>query len=165
MGGACPSCGERLYAAASGKPVGESFGGTGQGITLTDAVFTRDGRSIAVMDSGGRMTVYDVATHRRTGEAIRGTIGGNAVRSPREDVVAASTRDGRVQLFDLARKASLGVLADGNRDGVQALAFAADGSKVLVLDAAGTLHERLVEPGAVSAAVCARAGAPLSRTE
>ncbi|WP_344896046.1 protein kinase domain-containing protein [Nonomuraea antimicrobica] len=156
---------ERLYDTASGKPVGEPFGSTGQGITLTDAVFTRDGRSIAVVDSGGRMTVYDVATRRRAGEVIRENTVGNAVRSPREDVVAASTQDGRVQLFDVARKASLGVLADGNQDGVQALAFAADGSKVLVLDGAGTMREQLVEPGAVAAAVCARAGGSLNRTE
>ncbi|MEV1174901.1 hypothetical protein AB0J09_41575, partial [Nonomuraea sp. NPDC049784] len=156
---------ERLYDAASGQPVGGPFGGAGQGITLTDAVFTRDGRSLAIVDSGGRLTVYEVATRRPAGEAIRGNLSGYAVRSPREDVVAAVTRDDRVQLFDLAGKASLGVLADGNQYGVQALAFAADGSKVLVLDGNGTIREQLVEPGAVAAAVCARAGNPLSRTE
>ncbi|MEV0828836.1 serine/threonine-protein kinase [Nonomuraea rubra] len=156
---------ERLYDAASGRPIGGPFGGAGQGITLTDAVFTRDGRSLAIVDSGGRLIVYDVATRRPAGEAIRGNLSGYAVRSPREDVVAAVTRDDRVQLFDLEGKASLGVLADGNQYGVQALAFAADGSKVLVLDGNGTIREQLVEPGAVAAAVCARAGNPLSRTE
>ncbi|MFB4289665.1 serine/threonine-protein kinase [Nonomuraea sp. ATR24] len=156
---------ERLYDAASGRPIGGPFGGAGQGITLTDAVFTRDGRSLAVVDSGGRLTVYDVATRRPAGEAIRGNLSGHAVRSPREDVVAAVTRDDRVQLFDLAGRASLGVLADANQYGVQALAFAADGTKVLVLDGNGTVREQLVEPGAVAAAVCARAGSPLSRTE
>ncbi|MEV1005228.1 serine/threonine-protein kinase [Nonomuraea sp. NPDC050202] len=156
---------ERLYEVASGEPMGEPFGGSGQGIMLSAAVFTRDGRSIAIVDLGGRMTVYNVATRRPAGEAIRGNLAGAAVRSPREDVVAASTRDGRVRLFDLARKASLGELPDGNRDGVQALAFTADGSKVLVLNGAGTVREQPVEPGAVATAVCARAGKPLSTAE
>ncbi|MEU8319663.1 serine/threonine-protein kinase [Nonomuraea sp. NPDC048881] len=156
---------ERLYEVASGEPMGEPFGGSDQGVTLSAAVFTRDGRSIAVVDLGGRMTVYDVATRRPAGEPIMGNLAGAAVRSPREDVVAASTRDGRVRLFDLARKAPLGELPDGNRDGVQALAFTADGSKVLVLDGAGTVREQPVEPGAVAKAVCARAGQPLDRAQ
>jgi WD40 repeat protein len=157
-----------LYDAASGKPMGEPFGGTGQGVTVTDVIFTRDGGSLAVVDSAGRLTVYDTATRRQSGQAIRGRLTGgpgDAVRSPREDVVAASTRDGRVQLFDLAAGASLGMLGDGNLDGVQSLAFAADGSKVLVLDYTGAVREQLVEPGRVAAAVCARAGTPLSAAE
>ncbi|NUP83954.1 MAG: protein kinase [Nonomuraea sp.] len=159
---------QRLYDAASGRPLGEPFGGTGDGVTLTDAVYTRDGGSVAVVDSGGLVTVYDVATRRRRGQGVRGRLnsgGGAAVRSPREDVVAAVTRDGRVQLFDLAAGAGLGVLGDGNLEGVQALAFTADGSKVLVLDGTGAVRTQPVEPEAVAAAVCARAGKPLSASE
>ncbi|MGP3962631.1 serine/threonine-protein kinase [Nonomuraea sp. 3N208] len=164
---AVASSAQQLFDAASGRPRGAAFGGTGQGTTITGVVFTRDGGEVAAVDSRGRVTVYDVATHRQSGQAIRGRVGGGAiaVRSPREDVVAVGTRDGRVQLFDLAAGADLGVLRDGHEQGLAALAFSADGSKVLVLDGAGTQREQLVEPGQVAAAVCARAGKPLSAAE
>ncbi|RVX39281.1 serine/threonine protein kinase [Nonomuraea polychroma] len=158
---------QQLFDAASGRPRGAAFGGTGQGTTVVGVVFTRDGGEVAAVDSRGRVTVYDVATHRQIGQAIRGRVGGGeiAVRSPREDVVAVGTRDGRVQLVDLAAGADLGVLRDGHELGPAALAFSADGSKVLVLDGAGTVRERLVDPGQMVAAVCARAGKPLSAAE
>ncbi|MDP4506155.1 WD40 repeat domain-containing serine/threonine-protein kinase [Nonomuraea turcica] len=165
---AAASDAQQLFDAASGTRRGGAFGGTGQGTTITGVMFTRDGGKVAAVDSRGRVTVYDVATHRQSGEPIRGRLGGRgavAARSPREDVAAVTTQDGRVQLFDLAAGADLGVLRDGAVEGPMALAFSADGSKVVELDGSGMVREQLVGPGHVAAAVCARAGVPLSGAE
>ncbi|MER6945502.1 serine/threonine-protein kinase [Nonomuraea sp. NPDC000554] len=157
---------QRLFDVASGKQLGKVFGGTGQGTTISDVLFTRDGRSVAAVDSRGRVTVFDAATRRQVGQPARGRLnGGNvAARSPREDVIAVAA-GGRVQLFDLATGADLGLLRDGSQGELYGMAFAADGSSVLTLDSTGVVREELVEPGRMAAAICSRAGRPLSPAE
>ncbi|MEU7746983.1 serine/threonine-protein kinase [Nonomuraea sp. NPDC049158] len=158
-----------LFDAASGRRLGKPFGGTGQGTTVTDVVFTHDGRSLAVVDSRGRVSVYDTATGKRARQAALGRLEGGdvAVRSPSEDVVALVTRDHRLRLVDLAAGADLGTLddGDGSNGDLYGPAFTADGSGVLTLDEAGALRERPVEPGKMVAAICARAGRSLSPGE
>ncbi|NUW33302.1 protein kinase [Nonomuraea sp. SMC257] len=155
-----------LLDAASGKPLGAAFGSNGRQSGVIGAQFTLDGRAIAVMDQSGRVTSYDVATRARLGQEVRGTFDGHVGdRSPREDVVALSTGSGRIQLFDLTAGAGLGTVRDGDLRGVAALAFSADGSSVLSVDSTGALHERPVAPGAMTSAICARAGRPLSAAE
>ncbi|MEU4233810.1 WD40 repeat domain-containing serine/threonine protein kinase [Nonomuraea sp. NPDC026600] len=155
-----------LLDAASGKPLSTAFGSNGRQSGVIGAQFTRDGRAIAVMDQSGRITSYDVATRGRLGQEARGMLDGRVGdRSPREDVVALSTESGRIQLFDLTAGAGLGTVRDGDLRGVAALAFSADGSSVMSVDSTGHLHERPVTPGAMTSAICARAGRPLSATE
>ncbi|MEU8143799.1 serine/threonine-protein kinase [Nonomuraea sp. NPDC048901] len=158
-----------LFDAASGRRLGKPFGGTGRGTTVTDVVFTHDGRSLAVVDSRGRVSVYDTATGKRARQAALGRLEGGdvAVRSPSEDVVALVTRDHRLRLVDLAAGADLGTLDDGDGSGgkLYGPAFTTDGSGVLTLDEAGALRERPVEPGKMVAAICARTGRSLSPGE
>ncbi|MFG1689354.1 protein kinase [Nonomuraea sp. NPDC049269] len=159
---------QHLFDAASGRRLGKPFGGTGQGTTVTDVVFTHDGRSLAVVDSRGRMSIYDTATRQRVRQAALGPLAGGdvAARSPREDVVALVTHDHRVRLVDLAAGADLGTLGDGADHGdLYGPAFTADGSGVNILDDEGTVREQPVEPGKVVAAICARAGRSLSPGE
>ncbi|MEQ4719438.1 serine/threonine-protein kinase [Nonomuraea sp. B19D2] len=158
---------QRLFDSASGKSLGSPFGGTGRGTTVTDVVFTRDSRSVAIADTRGRVTVYDAATRRPVGPVARGELNGGdvAARSPREDVIAIGTQGGRVQLFDLTAGTSLGMLRDGNLEGLTGLTFSADGSSVLILDGTGAVREQPVAPDKVAAAVCARAGSPLTTAE
>jgi WD40 repeat protein/predicted Ser/Thr protein kinase len=157
-----------LFDAASGRRLGKPFGGTGQGTTVTDVVFTHDGRSLAVADSRGRVSVYDTATGKRARQAALGRLAGGdvAARSPSEDVVALVTQDHRLRLVDLATGADLGTLDDGDGNGnLYGPAFTADGSGVTTLDEEGAVRERPVEPGKVVAAICARAGRSLSPGE
>ncbi|TMR27938.1 serine/threonine-protein kinase, partial [Nonomuraea zeae] len=155
---------QQLFDAASGRPMGEAFGGSGG---LADLVFTRDGRSLAGVDARGRVTLYDVATRRQSGPVLRSALGGDAlaVRSPRADLVAVGAGDGRVHLFDLGSGTDVGALRDGNLAGLAGLAFTADGTSVLALDGTGALREQPVDPDKVAAAVCARAGSPITSAE
>ncbi|NJP91060.1 protein kinase [Nonomuraea sp. FMUSA5-5] len=156
----------RLFDAATGRQLGAPFGISGQSSTVVDFVFTRDGSSIAVVDGRGRITLYDVAKHRRLSQAGRdGGLTGHAARSPREDVMAIGTKSGQVRLFDLKAGTSLGLLRDGAVGGLADVAFSADGSSVTTVDKTGNLSEHPVEPAKMAAAVCARAGRPLTEGE
>ncbi|MBB6344208.1 WD40 repeat protein/predicted Ser/Thr protein kinase [Nonomuraea muscovyensis] len=156
---------QHLFEAASGRRAGGPFG-TGRGTTVEDMVFSRDGRSVAAVDFRGRVTVHHTATRRLLRETPGTAPGqGDAARSPREDVIAVITNAGEVELHDLATGTALGGLGDAGLGVPHAVTFSADGAKVVVLDGAGVVRERVVEPGAMAAAVCARAGTPLSVAE
>ncbi|MFI9592687.1 serine/threonine-protein kinase [Nonomuraea sp. NPDC052265] len=156
----------RLLDAATGRQLGAPLGMRGQGSTVIDFAFSHDGSSVAVVDGRGRVTAFDVATRRRTGQVGQGGgLVGDAVTSPRENVIAISAKTGRVRLFDLATGTDLGLLRDGDVGGVDALAFSADGTALTTVDRTGLPHEHPVEPGKMAAAICARAGAPLTPAE
>ncbi|WP_327086142.1 protein kinase [Nonomuraea sp. NBC_01738] len=157
---------QRLFDAATGKPAGKAFGGTGRATVASTVLFTRDGHALATVDTRGRVRTWDVATGRALGAGAGGPLDGllGAAASPREDVVAVAGTDRRVRLFDLAAGASLGALRDGGA-GVSAVRFSQDGNVVRWLDGVGGLHEQAIEPGAVFSAVCGRAGAALTAAE
>ncbi|RSN11616.1 hypothetical protein DMB42_13645 [Nonomuraea sp. WAC 01424] len=156
----------RLLDATTGRQLGAPFGMRGQDSTVIDFAFSHGGSSVAVVDGRGRVTTFDLATRRRTGQVGQGgELVGEATMSPRENVIAVSTKSGRVQLLDLATGAPLGLLRDGDVGGVGALAFSADGTAVTTVDLAGLPHERPVEPAKMAAAICARSGAPLTPAE
>ncbi|NRQ30528.1 protein kinase [Nonomuraea sp. NN258] len=156
----------RLYDTATGRRLGAPFGQSGQNSTVIDFVFSRDGSSVAVVDGRGRVTVFDLATRTQIGQIDQGgELVGEAAASPREDVVAVATRSGRVRLFDMKAGVNLGFLRDGDVGGLAALSFSADGTGVTTLDNTGVLRHHPIEPGAMAAAVCARAGRPLTEAE
>ncbi|MEU6999978.1 serine/threonine-protein kinase [Nonomuraea sp. NPDC046570] len=158
----------RLVDAATGRPAGEPFGGGG-----TKVFFTRSGRAVVVLDERGRLTLWDAAAPGRGVPVTQGRFGGVPVAaySPREDVVAVGTRDGRVQLFDPVAGTLLGTLMDtgGGQDPdlgeSRSVVFTAGGAAVAAVGGNGVVREWPVEPERVTKAVCARAGSTLSPQE
>ncbi|MEU7891794.1 WD40 repeat domain-containing serine/threonine protein kinase [Nonomuraea sp. NPDC049152] len=160
---------QSLLDAATGKPLGAPFGGEGMRV-----FFTRSGRELAVLDSRGRLTLWDAATRRRLNPVTRGARGNSAdyatAYSPAEDVVAVGGR-GRVLLFDPVKGVSLGTYPDAGGaefaggGWIQSVAFTADGSSLLTMDGKGVVREQPVAPAKVLAAVCARAGGTLTEAQ
>ncbi|GAB2443104.1 hypothetical protein GCM10027187_01900 [Streptosporangium sandarakinum] len=155
----------RILDAATGKPLGDAFDGAGRGFRILQMFFARRGKALATVDSRGHLTLWDVATHRPVTPAARGklTYAQAAAYSPREDVAAAITDSGRVQLFDLTAGASLGTLEATQE--VLSTAFTADGSALLALDRDGAVHRWTVSADGLAKAACARAGRTLTQAE
>ncbi|WP_181019407.1 serine/threonine-protein kinase [Nonomuraea typhae] len=161
----------RVLSVATGNPAGAAFGGTGRESLVVGLHFDRAGTSLYVIDSRRRLTVWDLATYRRTG-AIANGAGEISARSPREDLIATwGGHDGRIRLFDPVSGTTLGMLRDigGGLDPEKretiSLAFSADGGTLLALDRDGSVHEHPVGAERVAAAVCARAGRSLTEAE
>ncbi|MFI7440638.1 WD40 repeat domain-containing serine/threonine protein kinase [Nonomuraea indica] len=151
-----------LLDAATGRRVGAPFGGEGVRV-----FFTHTGEELVVLDSRGRVTLWDAATRRILGAAVRGADGMSAAYSPTEDIVAVGGK-GRVLLFDPFSETGLGAYPDAGGAGpdgggwIRSLAFTADGSSLLTVDDKAVVREQPVAPAKVLAAVCARAGGPLT---
>ncbi|WP_431892920.1 serine/threonine-protein kinase [Nonomuraea sp. bgisy101] len=160
---------QSLLDAATGKPLGAPFGGEGMRV-----FFTRSGRQLAVLDSRGRLTLWDAATRRRLNPVTRGAQGNSAdyatAYSPTEDVVAVGGK-GRVLLFDPVKGVSLGTYPDAGGaefaggGWIKSVAFTTDGSSLLTMDGKAVVREQPVAPAKVLAAVCARAGGTLTEAQ
>ncbi|MFI6295579.1 WD40 repeat domain-containing serine/threonine protein kinase [Nonomuraea sp. NPDC050790] len=157
--------------AATGRPAGPAFGGSGTDGAVAGLHFDRAGGTLFVIDTRERMTGWDLTAFRRTG-AVAGGVGEISARSPREDVVAAwNAADGRIRLYEPVSGTTLATLRDtgGSMDPqvreVLSLAFSADGATLLALGRDGRLNRHPVAPAGVAAAVCARAGRSLSEAE
>ncbi|MGV9302776.1 serine/threonine-protein kinase [Nonomuraea sp. NPDC003727] len=153
---------QSLLDAATGRRVGAPFGGEGVRV-----FFTRTGRQLVVLDSRGRVTLWDAATRRRLSPVARGADGMSAAYSPTEDVVAVGGK-ARLLLFDPISGVSLGGYPDAGgaeADGggwIRSVVFTDDGTSVLTVDEKGVVREQPVAPAKVLAAVCARAGGALT---
>ncbi|MGN9843919.1 protein kinase domain-containing protein [Nonomuraea sp. H19] len=163
---------ERLLDAATGKSSGKSFGSSGMDTSGAKVFFTHSGRSVVVLDSRGRMTLWDAVTRRR-GPVSHGTPGilPAAAYSPREDLVAVGVTDGRVQLFDPSSGTTLGTLVDTGGGQVpaaaqlQSVAFTPDGSAVVTVALNGAVHQHLIDPERMAKEACTRAGRTLTAQE
>ncbi|MBB2741612.1 UNVERIFIED_ORG: WD40 repeat protein [Microbispora rosea subsp. rosea] len=162
----------RLIDLSTGRQAGPA---TTSGTTGTNAVrimaagFSPDGRTLAVEDASGRLTFWELATGRRRGPVLRDA-GTEAISSllfsPVGDAAATVSVDGTVQLWDVATPAKLGRPTPGTgADLVAAAAFASGGRVLRVLDDAGVVREVTVDPVALVAAVCSRAGRTLTEAE
>ncbi|WP_406317829.1 serine/threonine-protein kinase [Streptosporangium sp. NBC_01639] len=165
----------RLVDVATGKAVGRPYGAPASNVRVAALAFSKDGSRIAVgsgIGSGGdveagRLSVWDTATRSSRGAQLRaGTAGVFLLAySPRGDVVAAVVDDKKVLLWDVNSGMRLGQPIAAHTDHIESLAFNADGSRLLSVDATGTLAEHVVDPDQAASAVCARAGRTLTEAE
>ncbi|MEV4188139.1 WD40 repeat domain-containing protein, partial [Streptosporangium canum] len=165
----------RLVDVATGKAAGRPYGAAAPNVRVTGLAFSKDGSRIAVgagIGSGGdvdagRLSVWDTATRSSRGAQLRaGTAGVFLLAySPRGDVVAAVVDGKKVLLWDVNSGMRLGQPIAVHTDHIESLAFTADGSRLLSVDATGTLAEHVVDPDQVASAVCARAGRTLTGAE
>ncbi|MDP9840882.1 WD40 repeat protein [Streptosporangium lutulentum] len=158
---------QRLLDTVTGKPFGDAYGSRGTGSPMISLAFSRDGARFATADRAGRISVWETATRRRVGVLIRGGAGAGAglVHSPRGDVIAAGAGERAVALWDIATGRRLGQPITVGTGDLRSLAFAEDGSRLIMIDVDGVLTEHPVDPELAARAVCARAGRTLSREE
>ncbi|MFF5208155.1 protein kinase [Streptosporangium sp. NPDC000396] len=160
---------QRMLDVATGKAFGDTYGSPTVSVPVTSLAFSKDGSRFATADLGGRISAWETGGRRRVGSLIRsGTRGRTEVGlaySPRGDVVAATVDDRSVALWDLATGRRLGQPITTGTGDLRALAFTADGSRLITVDSAGTLAEHPVAPERVAAEVCARADRTLSPEE
>ncbi|SEG17518.1 Protein kinase domain-containing protein [Nonomuraea solani] len=169
---AVAGAGQLLLDAATGKPVTGPFSASGSDTTGIRIFFLHQSRGLVVLDSRGRLTLWDTAG-KPLGPVARGDFGSLpiAAHSPREDVIAVGAENGRVQVFDAATGTSLGTLLDtgGGQDPdagqLQSIAFTADGAGVVTVDLNGTVRTHAVGPAGVIRAICGRAGGSLTAAE
>ncbi|WP_214324342.1 WD40 repeat domain-containing serine/threonine protein kinase [Nonomuraea sediminis] len=152
-----------LLDAATGKPSGAGFQGTGRVTKLVHAAFTGSGELVTA-DNHGRLTVWNRQGSPRL--VVNGPTGApdELAVSPVEDLAAVVGSDGRVRLYDLALGRPVGALP-AERGSVRLAAFTANGTRLLTFDDLGGRHEHLVTPSAVADALCRRFARPLSEQE
>ncbi|MGW4793974.1 protein kinase domain-containing protein [Nonomuraea sp. NPDC004297] len=163
---------QRLLDATTGRPVTRPFSARGKDTAGIRTFFLHKGDGLVVLDSRGRLTLWDTVGKRLT-SVVRDKSGGLSIAaySPRDDLVAVGATDGRVQLFDPVTGTGLGTLRDsgGGQDPatgqLQSIAFTADGTGVVILDLNGKVRTHLVEPVSVIRAICRRASGSLTTTE
>lgn len=152
-----------LLDAATGKPAGAGFHGTGRVSKLVYAAFTRSGELVTA-DNHGRLTVWNQqGSPRMVVKGPPGSPDGLAV-SPAEDLAAVIGSEGRVRLYDLAFGRPIGALP-ADRGAVRLAAFTGDGARLITFDDLGGRHEHPVTPSAVADALCRRSARPLSEQE
>ncbi|GGP03267.1 protein kinase [Nonomuraea glycinis] len=163
---------QRLLDAATGQSVTAPFSATGRDTIGTRIFFLHNGEGVVVLDSRGRLTLWDT-TGKRLGPGIREKSGDLSIAaySPRGDIIAIGAGDGRVRLLDPTTGTSLGTLPDsgGGQDPdtgqLQSIAFTADGTGVVTLGLNGVARTHIVEPAGVIRAICRRAGGSLTTAE
>ncbi|MFI6735332.1 protein kinase [Nonomuraea sp. NPDC050451] len=164
--------GQRLLDAATGGSVTGPFGAGGRDTAGLRVFFLHKGDGVVVLDSRGRLTLWDTAGKRR-GPVVRGEAGDLSIAaySPRDDVVAVGATDGKVRLFDPVTGTSLGTLRDsgGGQDSemgqLKSIAFTADGAGVVTLDLNGVARTHVIEPAGVIRAICRRTSGSLTTAE
>ncbi|MEU6431650.1 WD40 repeat domain-containing serine/threonine protein kinase [Microbispora sp. NPDC046973] len=162
----------RLIDLSTGRPSGPATtsGSTGiRAVRVSQSGFSPDGRILAIGDTSGRLTFWDLSTGRRRGPVFKSASTAGIFSmpfSPRGDVAATVLVDGTVQLWDVATPAKLGTSMPGTgADLVAAAAFASGGRVLRVLDETGTLREVSADPADLVATVCSRAGRTLTEAE
>ncbi|MBB2913193.1 WD40 repeat protein [Streptosporangium becharense] len=157
----------RMLDASTGEPFGDVYGSPSGSIPTVAIAFGEGGARFVTADQVGRMSVFATGGRGRVGTLIRSgaTSERGLAYSPRGDVIAAAVGDRSVALWDIATGQRLGPPIATHMGDFRSLAFSADGSRLVVVDAAGTLTEYPVQPEDVARAVCGRAGRTLSRQE
>ena len=111
-----------------------------QGLELTDAVYSPDGRRIATSGQKGSVVVWDAATAEQVSRApdAVGPVDDVAF-SPDSLLLAVAGRDGRARLIDVATGRVQSELKGSDRP-VYAVAFTSNGQQALTADDKGIIR-------------------------
>jgi WD40 repeat protein len=111
-----------------------------QGLWLTDAIFSPDGRLIATSGQNGSVVIWDARTAAmRVRVPDLGTVVDDVAFSPDGRMLATAARDGRARIIDTASGKILAVLR-GSDKAVYRVVFASDGT-VLTAGEDGLIRE------------------------
>lgn len=111
-----------------------------QGLWLTDAVYSPDGRRIATSGQHGSVVVWDTATADQVARAPDVDVPVDDVAfSPDGNLLAVAGRRGGARLVDVATGRVKSELRGSDRD-VYAVAVTADGGRVLTADETGIIR-------------------------
>jgi WD40 repeat protein len=111
-----------------------------QGLWLTDAAYSPDGRRIATSGQHGSVVVWDAATAEQVARAPDVSVPVDDVAfSPDGELLAVAGRNGGARLIDVATGRVRSELRGSDRH-VYAVALTADGQRVLTADDAGIIR-------------------------
>lgn len=152
----------QAWNAATGRPVGRPFA-TDPGI-IDWLAPSADGKTVAIGDSAGNVSVWDVASRHLISTIADATGYFPAAFSPDGSVLATITGGGAARLWDVAAGQPIGGPLPGG-DATQ-VAFSPDGRTLTVIGAAGGIRRwnvsYLSDPLRV---LCARLGGGITRAE
>ncbi|HEV3295247.1 MAG TPA: hypothetical protein VG123_40225, partial [Streptosporangiaceae bacterium] len=94
------------------------------GVTVTQVVFSPDGKTLATVGGAGGARLWDLATHAQIGTPLGRDVVGAAAFSPNGKTLATVGGDGTARLWDLATHAQIG---PPFRTRVLTVAFSPDG--------------------------------------
>lgn len=134
-------------------------------VAVYTIAISHNGKLLAVGDSGGTATLYDVARGRRTGPPLTGNSGGvsGLAFSPDDKTLAAVGNDGALRLWDVTTHRLNNVLPGSTSGG--STVFFPDGRHVLTVFFSGTGIVWDVDPADWAARACRVANRNLTRTE
>jgi len=136
----------RQRIAAFTEPGGPPPDSNGQVAYNIGVAFSPDSKTLATIDSGGDIYLWDVASRHEIAALSNPDTGlggpasyGTAAFSPDGKTLAAASWNGHVYLWDLATRQRIAGLADPRtgKDGVNGVAFTADGKLLAAADSNG----------------------------
>ena len=99
--------------------------------------FSPDGRTLAVGDENGNVTLWNTSTRRRAGALAEGSIVLSVAFSPDGRTLAVGDQNGNVTLWNTSTRRRAGALAEGGI--VNSVAFNPDGRTLAVGDQNGNV--------------------------
>jgi WD40 repeat protein len=136
MIGLFPAVSGLHHSAPAGRPAahGRFKGMGGHGDSPFEVAFSPNGKILATADSDGTARLWNVATQRQIGTAIRlhGPRVNGIAFSPGGKVLATAESDGTVRLWNVASHRQIGAPIVAGKTGVVDLAFSPDGKRLAI---------------------------------
>ncbi|MGW7411754.1 nSTAND1 domain-containing NTPase [Streptomyces sp. NPDC054863] len=132
--------------------------------------FSPDGAHLATGDTSGRVTLWDVRTHRRLGEltspSLRPEVSTLGLAfSPDSRLLAVSLSDGSLQLWDTASHQPIGSPLRTSGDPAKSIRFSPSGDQLYTSGKHIPFATYELGPASAATTVCRRAPGPLPRAE
>ena len=134
--GVLPATGVLSHSAPAGPPAahGRFKGMGGHGDSPFEVAFSPNGKILATVDSDGTARLWNVATQRQIGTAIR--LHGPRVKgiaySPDGKVLATAESDGTVRLWNVANHRQIGAPIVAGKEAAVDVAFSPDGKRLAI---------------------------------